>query len=265
MLDPEKIPQIAQKLQTRISERFPGASLAEVAGQVVVAAQQAQERLIEIQRPHIPLRIARILLLASLLGMIAWIVSHLNPAAELRKWSGVKELISILEPALGSSVFIGAFVLFVWGLEDRWKQRKALAALHELRSLAHVVDIHQLTKDPQHVLRKIPSTTNSPKRTLNAVELGRYFDYCSELLALISKVAALYAQGLSDPVALKGVDEIENLASGLSRKVWQKMALLPQFETMAKRDRPLPVYDMPVPAAEPSVPEFKPKDGTESG
>ena len=37
------------------------------------------------------------------------------------------------------------------------------------------------------------------QRTLGEVELRRYLDYSCELLALVGKVAALYAEGLADP------------------------------------------------------------------
>ncbi len=256
-LEPVRILSLAQALELRISERFPGASLCEVAKNVVTATQDAGERATEISSPHWPLRIVRFAFITCFLALLLWIFAALNPFSELVKWSGIKELISIIEPALGTGVFLGAFVLFVWGLEDRWKRGKALEALHELRSLAHIVDIHQLTKDPQHVLVKVPNTANSPKRTLNAIELGRYFDYSSELLAVISKVAAIYAQELNDPVALSSVDQIEALTSGLSRKIWQKMSLLPQFEKMAAVDLALPVYNRPLPKTEPAVPAFK--------
>ena len=59
-------------------------------------------------------------------------------------------------------------------------------------------------------------------------ELGRYLDYCSELLSLASKVAALYMERLNDPVVLAAVNEIETLAGGLSNKIWQKITLLGQ-------------------------------------
>jgi len=36
-------------------------------------------------------------------------------------------------------------------------------------------------------------------------ELGRYLDYCSEMLSLTGKVAALYAQDLDDPVVVEAV------------------------------------------------------------
>jgi hypothetical protein len=57
-------------------------------------------------------------------------------------------------------------------------------------------------------------------------ELQRYLDYSTELLALIGKVAALYSARMSDPVVLSAVDEVEELTTGLSHKIWQKIALV---------------------------------------
>lgn len=57
-------------------------------------------------------------------------------------------------------------------------------------------------------------------------ELNRYLDYCSEMLALTGKVAALYVQRFEDPQAVAAVNDIETLTSGLSRKIWQKIMML---------------------------------------
>jgi hypothetical protein len=57
-------------------------------------------------------------------------------------------------------------------------------------------------------------------------ELNRYLDYCSDALALISKIAALYAQSFQDPVLLDAVDDVEDLTAGFSRKIWQKITIL---------------------------------------
>ena len=57
-------------------------------------------------------------------------------------------------------------------------------------------------------------------------ELSRYLDYCTELLSLTGKVASLYVQDFQDPVALDAVNDIENLTTGLSRKIWQKIMIL---------------------------------------
>lgn len=94
------------------------------------------------------------------------------------------------------------------------------------RSLVRIVDMHQLTKDPDTVLRERKVTASSPTRALTPFELGRYLDYCSELLSVTSKVAALYAQQLEDPVILDAVNEVESLTVGLSAKIWQKLVIL---------------------------------------
>ena len=77
-------------------------------------------------------------------------------------------------------------------------------------------------------MRGGPATESSPKRTMTTFEMSRYLDYCSEMLSLIGKVAALYVQRFDDPVAISAVDEIEDLTTGLSRKVWQKIMLITQ-------------------------------------
>ncbi len=64
---------------------------------------------------------------------------------------------------------------------------------------------------------------------MDPFELHRYLDYCSEMLALISKVGALYVQDFPDRAALDAVDQIENLATGLSRKIWQKIVILDRY------------------------------------
>jgi hypothetical protein len=65
---------------------------------------------------------------------------------------------------------------------------------------------------------------------MSAFELGRYLDYCSEMLALTGKVAAVYIQRFEDPVALQAVNEVEDLTTGLSRKIWQKLMVLYTLE-----------------------------------
>jgi hypothetical protein len=139
--------------------------------------------------------------------------------------------IQAFESTIGSVVFIGAAILFLVSWEARIKRQRALKAVHELRAMAHIVDMHQLTKDPELYSGKAQSPA-TPKRPMTPFELGRYLDYCSDALALISKIAALYVQEFQDPVLLDAVDDVETLTSGLSRKIWQKITI---FETLARR------------------------------
>jgi hypothetical protein len=105
-----------------------------------------------------------------------------------------------------------------------------LAALHELRSVAHVIDMHQLTKDPDSARRPDLATPSSPKRTLDRFELSRYLDYCSEMLSVTTKLAALYAQESDDTLVLGAVREIEGMAGALSSKIWQKIMIIDVLE-----------------------------------
>ncbi len=57
-------------------------------------------------------------------------------------------------------------------------------------------------------------------------ELQRYLNYCSEMLAMISKIAALYVQHFPDTEIVDVVNDIESLTHGLSRNIWQKIMLL---------------------------------------
>jgi hypothetical protein len=117
-------------------------------------------------------------------------------------------------------------IWFLFTLETRLKRRRALDLISELRSIAHVIDMHQLNKDPDRVSPEYEYTASSPKPALTSAQLSRYLDYCSEMLSIVGKLAALCVQDFDDPVTLAAVDELENLCSGLSRKVWQKIMIL---------------------------------------
>jgi hypothetical protein len=109
------------------------------------------------------------------------------------------------------------------------KRRIALLGLNELRSIAHIIDMHQLTKDPDHMIEPRAPTASSPSRTMTRIELARYLDYCSELLAITSKLAALHLQSSNESVVLDSVNGIQALTVGLSGKIWQKIMILDQI------------------------------------
>jgi hypothetical protein len=57
-------------------------------------------------------------------------------------------------------------------------------------------------------------------------ELVRYLSYCSEMLSLASKLAAVYAEKIDDPAVVDAVGDIERLTTNLSQKIWQKITLV---------------------------------------
>jgi hypothetical protein len=225
-LDSEKIVDTIDTLCRRIDERFPESGLSKVCRELLTIAGESQQRSAWIAKPQRAIRIITWLVLIILAGGLAVILTH---AAWPRDGFEVVGLVQGLEAALNITILLGAAALFLGTVEVRIKRKRALKAIHELRALAHVVDMHQLTKDPERLRAHAPETASSPKRTLGTPELIRYLDYCSEMLSLIGKLAALYVQKFDDPVALAAVNEVEDLTTGLSRKIWQKIMILNTF------------------------------------
>lgn len=222
-LEAAQIVTTVDVLVRRIEERFPTASLTEVAREVARIARGTADRVVALERPNLALRGGVWALVLGLFGVLSLMVPALHLSWQIRAGT---ELIQTLDASLEALFFIGGGMLFLVTLESRMKRRQALAALHELRALAHIVDMHQLTKDPDVLLASGPRTESSPERTMTDFELNRYLDYSTELLALIGKIAALYSARMSDAVVLSAVDEVEELTTGLSHKIWQKIALV---------------------------------------
>ena len=53
------------------------------------------------------------------------------------------------------------------------------------------------------------------------------------MLALIGKLAALYGENMRDGVVVDAVNDIENLAANLGRKIWQKIMIIGQLREHA--------------------------------
>ncbi len=229
-LNAEHIVQTIGVLRERIDARFPKSSLGKVAAELHDIANEAAARASWIARPHLGLRFGVGLLVALVVVIGLMALPSLRLSFQLRTF---QELVQAIESGVNDLVFIAVALFFLLTAEARLKRRRALKAIHELRSIAHVIDMHQLTKDPYVLLNPEAATAVSPKRTLTRFELCRYLDYCSEMLSHIGKLAALYGERFDDSVALGAVDEIEDLTTGLSRKIWQKIALVTQDARVA--------------------------------
>jgi len=229
-LDAAEIVKTLRTLEQRIAQRFPDAGLVAVARDLIAIGEHTQRNAQAIAAPNWPLRVVVYVAVAAGLaglGMIAWEINvQLGSAEVFTFFQGV-------DAAMNITVLVGAALLFATTLDDRIKRRRALRELHIFRSIAHVIDMHQLTKDPGSLLAGGPRTDASPERSMSKFELTRYLDYCSEMLSLTSKLAALYAQNLPDPVVIDAVNDIEELTSNLSRKIWQKITILESREGSA--------------------------------
>ena len=233
LLNPERIVETSAQLERRIAERFPGSGLSRVAVELHSIAGESARRAGEFDRPNIPLRLGIGFLVCAIVGFLIISIKSVHGAGHL--FDDLVNFVQFLEAAIGGLVFIGAAILFLVSLEDRLKRARALNAIRELRAIAHIVDMHQLTKDPERLV-KGPSTPSSPKRVMTPFQLNRYLDYCIEMLAVTGKIAALYVQNFPDREALAAVEQVETLTTGLSRSIWQKMMILDQAPNSAAED-----------------------------
>ena len=78
-------------------------------------------------------------------------------------------------------------------------------------------------RDPSGSAAVTSPTPSSPKRTLSTLELMRYLDYCSEMLSLAAKIAALHAQSTKDTSVLEASSDLQQITANLSSKIWQKI------------------------------------------
>ncbi|RWM36566.1 hypothetical protein [Mesorhizobium sp.] len=224
-LDPELIIETAERLEERIGERFPEAGLRGVAGELVSLSRDLARAAKELEAPIWWLRGAIIAAVAA--GALVFL--FVGTILPLDRFSGPDDAVQSVQ---GIEASLNMVILAIVGFlalirsEERIKRKKVFRQLHGLRSLIHVIDMHQLTKDPATLSANFKPTSHSPSRISNAADLARYLDYCSEMLSITGKIAALFAQSVNDDVVIDGVNDIENLSSNLSRKIWQKITLI---------------------------------------
>jgi hypothetical protein len=222
-LDAVAVVETIRRLEQRICERFPDSGLAAVCRDLGALAGETQQRARSVARPHLSVRLAVLVAIAAAVAGLIFV------AVTVKLQVGNAEIFSVfqgVEAAANIVVLSGAALFFLITLELRLKRRTSLRDLHAFRSIAHVIDMHQLTKDPSAVMAGAVATASSPERPMSRFELTRYLDYCSEMLSLTNKLAALYAQNLPDAVIIDAVNDIEQLTTNLSSKIWQKITIL---------------------------------------
>jgi hypothetical protein len=202
-LRPDRVTKTADQLTQWIGTEFATSHLCQVAFEVQTFTQEAVAKAQSIRRPIWPLRIGVWLLLCM---AAAGIVYHFltQPSQTLK----------FLDETKGAAAYITGAVILLISLEVRWKRRKALQAVNDLRALAHIVDMHQVAKD--EAIQQFRDDGNTEKTVA-------YLHACSALLALLSKVGQLYVEHFPDPVATSAVNDFETITTGMANKTWLKI------------------------------------------
>ncbi len=219
-LNERSILDTLEQVKQRICERFPGSGLSKVAVELYSVGQEVMETVDYLKRPNYLIRVPVWIAISLMILSSAWVLASVLPKVRI----GEVDFVQVFESGANDVVLIGIAIYFLLSIETRVKRNRALRILHELRSLAHVVDMHQLAKDPE--LLAAASMAGTSAKALTPAQLGKYLDHCNDLLAVTSKLAAMLVQYFSDEVVLGTVNEIEGLTAGLSARIWQKITLI---------------------------------------
>jgi hypothetical protein len=214
-LDPLKIIQSETELSAKISRRFPGRGIDRLSGELTIACRQSAIISHQLSKPNWWLRSIQYLLILMILFSLGVGLSRLSLSTGI---DDMFELIQGVESSINDLVFLVVAVWFIMKMESAWKRRISLRSLHKIRSIAHVIDMHQLAKDPEVL-------DVEQDRDL-AFLLIKYLDYCSDMLSIASKAAALHVQGFEDQDTLSAVREIEALTDGFRTRIWQKIGII---------------------------------------
>lgn len=224
-LDSASVRATVVRLDQRISARFPTRNLRLLPGQLLQVIDHLRQRQDTWRGRRRWLDWGSRTLIALIVASLAaaLIVIATEPGDSPSGWGWL----SAFESLVNDAVFAGIAVYFLWALPERLQRHGDLATLQRLRSLAHVIDMHQLTKDPERLREDFHTTTETVPLGLSAIELANYLDYCSELLSMVGKTAALFGEDTDDRITLATIAGIEDLTNQLSGKIWTKIGLLP--------------------------------------
>jgi hypothetical protein len=206
-----------------VERRFADRGLCNVAQKVREAAAHAPEVCLHILKPNLVIRGGVLFLALSIVVLLLFQLSRLEFGAA-DGWA----VLEGIEAAIGTAVYTGVAIFFLVSIELRRRRQRALEALQELRALAHVLDMHQTNKDPERFIFADEAAFDNDNAALTPFLLERYLDYTADLLSMIGKLAAWYAQQINDAEVLAAVNEIEQLTVNLSTKIWQKIQVVNQ-------------------------------------
>ncbi|RWK54881.1 hypothetical protein [Mesorhizobium sp.] len=224
-LDAKLIIETAERLEKRVAERFPDAGLRGVAIELVSLSRDLAKAAKALEAPIWWLRGVVITAIAA--GALMFLfVGTILPLGRISATHDAIQSVQGIESLINMIILAMLGFLALIRTEERIKRKQVFRKLHGLRSLIHVIDMHQLTKDPTALSTDFKPTSHSPARITDRADLARYLDYCSEMLSITGKIAALFAQSVNDDVVVDGVNDIESLGSNLSRKIWQKITLI---------------------------------------
>ena len=172
-LDPDMILATAERLEGRIAERFPERGLRQVAAEITALSRSIRDEVAALTPPIWGLRL---LLGAVVLGggaIFLW-VGSIVPLNKVGR-DAIASLEGV-EAAINTALLATLGLMALVRLEARVKRQRVARGLHQLRSVIHVIDMYQLTKDPAGLAPDLPPGGPAPRHEMDEAEMSRYLD-----------------------------------------------------------------------------------------
>ena len=230
-LEAPAVRETVEELYGRIEARFPKRGLLGVCGDLILLVEQVQTSAGQGQRQIRMARIAsRVVMAFVVVVTVLALLLALHDAFFDEDVKNSSTCSPLTETAISDIVFAAIAIFFLWSFPERLQRSRLLNLLHQLRSTAHVIDMHQLTKDPEQLKPSFVPTAQEqaarhdprpgralPRLLLRDAQPGR-------------QDRRPVRRGVPRLVILETVATIETLTVGLSRKIWQKISNLPPGE-----------------------------------
>ena len=178
--------------------------MCELLDQVEVDLQQVDEFW-----RHVPVQ--RMVVTSAGLALGWWVITKFLPNAEPYE--------SVTELAQGLAFAVSALGLLTWGKWKRNRHDLCFRGLDRIRALAHVVDMHHQTRD---TLRGIGIDREAFQK-YSDLQIVVYLNYCSRILGLLGKAAAMYGEHCRDSEVLTASSEVQLLCNSLAGNIWDKI------------------------------------------
>jgi hypothetical protein len=224
-LEPVPVIETARRLCDRIGARFPERGIHRVAQELAALTEQVADTSAGSRRRSRLVRTGSHTMIGIVVLVAVIAFGFAVEAALTEAPDNGLDWLPLIESAVNDLVFVAIAVVVLHSLPERVQRSDLLAKLHRLRSLAHIIDMHQLTKEPESLRDAFAGGTDGDV-DLTPEQVEYYLEYCTELLSIVSKAAALCAEESQDDIVLNTVSTIETLTMGMSRKVWQKITVL---------------------------------------
>ena len=224
-IDVTQIVSTAERLLRRSRERFPEAGLNELLSELLETSEASHGAVAKASRPAWWLRVILVACLVGFTSFLLWVSRLVRSSDDIMN---VTVLVQTIWACVELLAVFGGSVVVMFSAEGKLRRRPLIKILSELRSLAHIIDLHQMPLLPPDLRSSLPPTASSPVSgsSMEAALLARYLGYSVEALGLVGLLSAYCAQDVSDQKVLDLAEQTENLALGLSQKITNKIGMV---------------------------------------